>query len=158
MNKICVVCGKEFYAPPSSKKITCSDDCSLIRKSASHKGKSNTWSNESKQALSKLGKTDNLRKGTPAAIKSPIAGSFETNQNALDWVIKSPSGVVYAPRNLMLWIKNNINLFPGNTVPQVWSGFMQIKRSMTGKRKESVTHYKGWQLISWRDPKKEETK
>jgi hypothetical protein len=155
MTKLCVVCGKSFNAPPSSKKITCSDDCSIVRKSASHKGKSNTWADTSKQSVAKLGLTTNLKMGTPAATKSPIAGSFETNHNALDWVIKSPNGVTYTPRNLKLWIKNNINLFPGNTVPQVWSGFMQIKRSMTGKRKESVTQYKDWQLISWHNPGKE---
>ena len=30
--KICVVCGKKFPCPPSSKKITCCRDCSRIQK------------------------------------------------------------------------------------------------------------------------------
>lgn len=44
MIKKCVICGEGFPSPPSSKKITCSRECSLIRKSQSHMGKSNAWS------------------------------------------------------------------------------------------------------------------
>lgn len=156
MLKPCVICGKEFYAPPSSKKITCSSDCSTIRKSLTHKGKSNIWTEESRKALYGARQTNNLKLGTPAAKKSPISGSYETNINALDWVIKSPEGIIYAPRNLRLWIKNNINLFPGSKIDQVRSGFQQIKGSMNGKRKAAVYQYKGWQLIDWKNPRKED--
>lgn len=36
MIKRCVICGAEFPAPPSSKKITCSKVCSAKRKSETH--------------------------------------------------------------------------------------------------------------------------
>ena len=70
MIKKCVVCGTEFRCPPSAKKVTCSKECSRIRKKETHEGKKNLWSEESKRRIAERGKTENLKLGTKAAKKS----------------------------------------------------------------------------------------
>jgi len=151
MIRYCIICGEPFKCSPSDKKVTCSQECRKIRAGKAAQ-KPRQWSEAARQKQSARGKTDNLKMGTPAAQKSPIAGSFETHYNALIWTIKSPDNVVFTVRNLNLWIKNNLNLFSGNTAEQVRMGFLQVKRSIEGKRKHPVASYKDWQLISWRKP------
>ena len=116
MTKHCPICGKEFKSPPSSKKVTCSKECSSINKSNTHQGKRNKWSDESRQRVSALGMTDNLRKGTPAAQGSPIAGPFETNRNAKEWRLMAPDGTIYEVLNLALWLRNNAHFIIGITI------------------------------------------
>jgi hypothetical protein len=151
MIKQCIICGKDFKASPSDKKVTCGKiDCVRINKSRTHQGKRNVWGKESKRNLSVRGQTANLSKGTPAAKISPIAGSFETNINAKDWVLVSPDGKEYKCRNLNLWAKNNCDLFD-RTPAQIAAGFKQIKRHCEGKTKRTVTSYLGWGLKDWGD-------
>lgn len=151
MIKYCVICGAEYKAAPSDKRSTCGKpDCVRANQILSHRGKSNVWKKESKQALSARGQTINLLKGTAAAQQSPIAGSFETNRNAKSWVIVSPEGKEYYCRNLNLWCKNNCYLF-NRTPVQISEGFRQIKRYYQGKTKRAVTSYLGWSLKLWSD-------
>ena len=98
MVRYCVICGEPFKAPPSSKKITCSKPCSLVRKSQSHMGKRNQWSVEARQRLAAKGQTENLRKGTLAARQSPVAGPFETNQEAKIWAVVNLETRQLSPR------------------------------------------------------------
>ncbi|HML33878.1 hypothetical protein [Sporomusa sphaeroides] len=147
----CVICGTPFPAYPSDKKVTCSKECSTENKRRTHTGKSNQWSVEARQRKSAEGMTDNLKKGTPAAKASPIAGPFETNQNALTWVLKSPEGEIYEVRNLALWLREHADMLDG-TPEQAEAGIKQIKRSMEGKTKRTVAQWKGWRLIEWRIP------
>lgn len=149
--KHCVICGSEFATPPSSKKVTCSKSCQIERARRANTGLPRRWSAEKKTNLSRLGQTDNLKKGTVAAQKSTIAGPFETHRNALIWVIRSPEGVTYTVRNLSLWIREHIDFLPG-TVAQARSGLMQIKRCMEGKTKRQVSSWKGWTLVRWEVP------
>jgi hypothetical protein len=155
MIKQCIICGAKFKCSPSDRKVTCSIKCRKERAKRVRTGKSNYWSETAKNKLRNKGQTTNLKMGTPAAKQSPIAGSFETNQEALIWTIKSPDGITYTVRNLSLFIKNNPELFDG-TVDQAKHGFYAIKQSMTGKRKGSVSQWKGWQLLSWDNPDKKE--
>lgn len=154
MIKKCVVCGRQFDSPPSTNKITCSKECSLIRKSKNHRGKSNVWGKDARLRKSAQGVTDNLRRGTPAAKKSPRAGRFETNINAKTWVLKSPENVIVEVKNLKNWARNNTQLFGEDNTEEaaikIASGIRQLKRSMEGKR-GPVSSYKDWQLISWGD-------
>lgn len=60
MIKKCVVCGTEFRCPPSAKKVTCSKECSRIRKKETHEGKKNLWSEESKRRIAERGKQKTL--------------------------------------------------------------------------------------------------
>jgi hypothetical protein len=151
MIRQCVICGKGFKCSPSDKKATCGEPgCVRINKVRTHQGKRNAWNEESRQKISNKGQTANLKKGTPAAKKSPIAGSFETNQNAKEWVLVDPEGKEYKIRNLSLWAKNNSHLFD-RTPAQIVAGFKQIKRYYEGKTKRTVTSYFGWTLKDWGD-------
>ena len=148
--KKCVICGKVFNAPPSSKKITCSKECSTIRKQQSHKGKHNVWNEESKRKLSEKGQTENLKKGTEAARQSPISGSFATNQNAKYWILKSPDNVVYEFSNLNLFVRSHPDWFPN---PKSASSALRASAAcLSGKTYPSrkgreFGQYKGWQVI-----------
>lgn len=146
--KTCVVCGRQFDCPPSSKKITCSPECSRIRKAQTHKGKRNVWSTESRDKLSALGQTENLRLGTEAAKKSPKSGRFETNINAKIWRLTSPEGKVYMCKNLALWCRNNCDLFGFDSTEQnarkVRAGLTHAKRGKQGKKTALTSMYKGW--------------
>lgn len=161
MDKVCPVCGRVFRAPPSSKKITCSRACSSIRKAQAHKGVSNVWSEEARRRKSIHGQTDNLRKGTPAAMASPISGRGERNRNALIWTLRDPSGNAITVRNLEHWARGHCELFgeePGDrAAARIAHGLRNIKRSMEGKLRRSdgspyrVNQYKGWTLDGWEE-------
>ena len=109
------------------------------------------WGDTAKARLKKRGQTENLKKGTAAALNSPISGPFESNINTSIWTIVSPEGITYRVRNLSLWIRQNAHTLPG-TPEQAHAGFAQIKRCMQGKTKRTVTQWKGWRLIGWDNP------
>lgn len=147
MIRQCIVCGKDFICSPSDKTITCSKSCSIVRKQQSHKGVHNSWNQNSRERKSVEGMTDNLRKGTSAAKRSPRSGSFVTNVNAKDWILVDPTGKEHHVRNLRLWCKNNAAEIFGREPDQVRSGFTQVKLSMQGKRPKSpVMYYMEWGL------------
>lgn len=147
MVKICVTCGAEFAAPPSSKKITCSNKCSRVRKQQSHTGKSNQWSEESRQALSERGQTQNLQLGTPAAQASPIAGPFETNQEAkIWWLVDLATDRRYEIRNLRKFCRDNPNLFAPDPWKNAYAGIEQVQRWLLGRTKRTVSRWKTWTL------------
>ena len=159
MDRVCPVCGKVFKAPPSSKKVTCSRACSSIRKAQTHQGVSNAWGEEARRRKSAQGQTDNLRKGTPAAMASPISGRGESNRNALVWALRDPTGNTITVRNLQHWARENCELFgetPGDkSADRIAHGFYQVKRSMEGKLRRrdgtpcTVNAYKGWSVDGW---------
>ena len=63
-HKKCVICGKYFYASPSSEKKTCSKACEKIERAT----------------IGKIGKSaQNLINAQKAAALSPNSGRFETN-------------------------------------------------------------------------------
>lgn len=156
--KKCVVCGKEFSAPPSSKKITCSKECSKKRKIQSHTGVSNQWSEESRAALSQRGRTKNLLLGTPAAKTSPKSGPFETNKNAKHWVMKSPEGILHEFDNLNLFIRSHPEWFSN---PKSASSALRASaaclagRPYPSRENRQFGQYKGWQVV-WYGPKEKD--
>ena len=148
MIKQCAVCGADFSAPPSGKRITCRPECATKRRSA-HLGKANAWSDESRQKLSARGRTKNLAKGTAAAQKYPHTGPFETHCQTKGWALQSPSGQVYNFRNLRLWCSENAEELFERTPEQVRTGIMQLKRSQQGKLKRPANSYLGWVLLDY---------
>lgn len=149
--KYCVICERKFYAPPSSKKVTCSEACSKANKSQKHIGVSNKWNAESKQRLSALGKTPNLEHGTLFAQKGPKSGRFETNVNAKNWHLVSPNGKHYHFHSLNHWLRQNcLELFgcepDSREFANIRSGLSGAKRAVLGKNYGSCT-YKGWQAF-----------
>lgn len=145
--KRCVVCGAEFAASPTSKKITCSPECSATRKRETHLGKANTWTDESRQALSARGETPNLKLGTPAAQLSPISGPFETNQEAKIWFIRYlPTGEEFEVRNLNKWARDNAESLAPDPWQNAVAGLRRVNASLRGKTRTPVSRWKDWTL------------
>ena len=151
----CVICGKDFTCYPSDNNVTCSKACRRERQRRIQTGKSIKWSEASRQRLSALGHTDNLKLGIAGAQKSPLSGRFETNHEAKIWVLVSPTGQKIVVRNLLLWARNNTQLFgkpPGDTsAQQISSGFRAIAQTLKGNRgalgkPRGVLSYFGWTL------------
>ncbi len=131
--KTCIVCGNEFFDPPSSDTVTCCDDCSSVHRQQLHKDGVYAGS---------------LDKAHEAAKVSPLTGRFETHMHAKTWVIKSPSGDIYKCRNLLNWLRQHEDLLDG-TARQAWDGITKIKYTMQGKRKNPSHSWKGWRLIEY---------
>lgn len=150
MIKKCIICGGAFKASPSAKKITCSKECMKIRRKQVSQGRkipSTTIAALSSSAKQR-GFTENLKKGTPAAMASPKAGRFETNESAKCWILVSPSGERYECRNLMCFIRKNPQLFDidgsDEEVNRVAAGIRTIKGNMKHNRRGRSYH--GWTL------------
>lgn len=151
--RACIVCGGAFDAPPSSKKITCSRACSTIRKRDSHRGVANTWSPEARQRAAERGRTPNLEKGTPAAQQSPLAGPFETNQEAKIWWLRSlDTGEQIGPiRNLRKFCRDHPELWAPDPWRNAYAGLRIVQASLVGTRTgptgRPVSRWKGWTLV-----------
>ena len=150
--KVCTVCGKRFPCPQSNKTVTCSKECSSIHRSRKHVGLHNQWSEASREKLRAIGQTANLKLGTPAAMQSPIAGAFETNQNAKRWVLKSPDGVLYDVENLALFIRQHPEWFDNpvsaRTALCTAASCMSEETTPPSRKGKEFSQYKGWQVLS----------
>lgn len=132
--KRCVICGKEFHAPPSSLKETCSAECESENRRRN--GKENPV-----YAIT-------LAMAHEAAKTNPNTAPVETNRGAKSWVIVSPEGKKYEINNLALWARDHEEILPGSA-RQFADGIRKIKQSIQGKRKRPAYQYKGWTLESW---------
>ena len=147
MIKRCKVCGCEFQASPSSKIFTCSKACSSILRSQSHIGKRNKWSLAGRaQAAAAAQKTENCKKGTPAARRK-YYDDPEKYHSAKDWVVVSPDGDVFAVRNLSIFLRRRLGEDFGR---KVYDGLRVVKLGMKRKvvRPSSQSH--GWTLAQAR--------
>lgn len=151
----CVVCGKPFDCYPSDNRVTCSKDCRRERQRRVVKARPIKWGEEAKARASGRGQTANLKLGVSAAQQSPIAGRFETNQEAKIWTLVDPTGNEIVVRNLLLWARENTERFkkpPGDkSARQIASGFKAIAQTLAGKRgapgkpRGALTYF-GWSL------------
>jgi hypothetical protein len=147
MDKICVICGARFTAPPSAKKVTCGQrPCVRTNTVRTHRGVANTWNAAARQRVAQRGQTANLRQGTPAAQHSPRAGPFATNQEAKDWWVTSPVGHTYTIRNLRAWCREHPDLFAPDPWPNAYAGLRQVQAWLMGKTARMVSQWKGWTL------------
>lgn len=153
----CVICGNEFECYPSDKKVTCSNVCRRERQRRIALKRPVKWSDNAKKRLSERGQTENLKLGTDAAKESKIAGRFETNREAKIWTLIDPSGKEVIVRNLLLWARENTELFgkpPGDkSAEQISCGFRAIAQTLTGARgvpgkQRGALSYFGWTLKS----------
>lgn len=159
--KICRVCGKEFYAPPSSKKSTCSKECESKNKSAVHAGKSSPWSEEAKarfaQSPAHLKQARaQVAEATKAAMALPEGRKGSQNRESKVWIVKTPENTVIKIVGLAQWARENYKLFepdstdPEATVERIHGGFSAMSSSLSGCREKAgamVGQYKGWQLL-----------
>lgn len=159
--KVCPVCKKLFPDPPSNNRVTCSKSCSAKWRASLREGAPHPWSPDAKGRLSVKGQTDNLKLGTAAAKKSPVAGRFETNQEAKIWTLIDPSGRETTVKNLLLWAREHTELFdkpPGDkSALQIAHGFQAIAatlrgvRGAEGKPRGAMTYF-GWTLKRLPEP------
>lgn len=109
--------------------------------------KSETRKKLSEKAKEK-GYRDNLKKGTPAAMKSPKMGRFDTNVNAKDWILISPAGKRYECHSLMNFVRNNPDIFgidgSDDEVGKFANGLRTIKCNILHNRKGQTFH--GWTI------------
>ena len=151
--KTCVECGKIFYCPPSSKKVTCSYECRRVHAKKRQTGVVRTDQTRYKISESAKGRdmTDLQIIGTQAAKESPKSGRFETNINAIDWHLISPDGEHFYFHSLNHWLRENGEKYFGckpdtREFKNASSGLCGAKRAARGKGYGCCT-YKGWQVI-----------
>lgn len=161
--KVCPICGKKFFCPPSDKTTTCSAECRAERARRSiNKRFANGWAPDTSHIgeYVKTHKEEVMRYqklAVEAAKKSPIAGRFETNKNSKIWVLVDPLGNEHKVRNLLLWARENAELFGkqknnDKDAHTISSGFIAIKRTIEGKRgapgctQRGSMYYFGWTL------------
>ena len=146
MLKTCPVCSRRFDAPPSGS-VTCSRACGGAMSGRSRVGKPHKWGVAAKRRLSARGQTPNLKAGTPAARLSPVAGPYETNQEAKVWHLRNVrTRAEYRVTNLHKFCRDNPGLFTPTPWQRAYAGLRQVQASLTGKTPRAVTRYKDWTL------------
>lgn len=156
--KRCVVCGKEFEAPPSSKKITCSRECSKIRKERVHTGLRWSVSEEGRSHMKKEGAALERARETALAASAiastiPEGQKGPQNRTCKVYVLKDPDNVLHTVVGLLPWARENYALFePQSKEPQasairISSGFRAIISKSPSRINRPVSSYKGWQII-----------
>jgi predicted nucleic acid-binding Zn ribbon protein len=144
--KRCIVCGTAYEESPSGR-ITCSDACDRQHRSDTHRGTSHQWTAASRATLAVKGQTRNLTRGTPAAQQSPIAGPFETNQEAKYWwVVNLATMHRYHVRNLRKFCRDNAHLFAPDPWERACAGLRQVQAWLVGSRQRQVSRWKEWTL------------
>lgn len=159
MIKNCVICGSQFEAPPSSKKVTCSPECRSKRAALSAKRKGRKWSPEAKarraaDAVVQSQVASIQAYGTAAALSIPAGQRGPQNRESKIWTLIDPEGNKIVVTNLLDWARGNYMLFEppcediDAAASRISKGFMAIASSMRGvkSRKRPVYHYKGWGL------------
>ena len=155
--KKCVICGKEFPCPPSSKTTTCSKECRSERArrragcKLSDKARANISAGAKKRGMS----ADLQQAATAAAQASPKAGRFVTNSSAKSWTLISPEGRTYEVMNLRLWVRENADLFECDGsekgIDRIARGFYTISRNVRLNQRGQT--YKGW-IVAEHDMRK----
>lgn len=160
--KKCVICGREFEAPPSSKKITCSKECSTIRKERTHTGLHFKVSEQGRLGMKKSGeKLLRARKtallASSASMKLPESQKGSQNRTCKVYLLKSPDNTLVRAVGLLPWARENYYLFePASTdieatARRIANGLRAIISNSASRREHPVSFYKGWQILYYGD-------
>lgn len=152
--KECVVCGKLFYAPSSSKKVTCGDECRRVRKVWVYLHGKRPEATKAAISAAKKGKRPPTYDAFLAANKSsPYTQRGEQNSAAKGWHIRCvETGNEYRFTNIRDFLRTHPDLFGTETeedVRRACAGFYTIKRNL--KCGASCITYKGWQIVDFDD-------
>lgn len=161
MIKTCIICGAEFKASPSDKKVTCSPACRSIRAAQSAKTAKRAWSEAAKQRRRddpdiQRQMSDLQAPGVTAALSLPEGQRGPQNRESKVWILIDPEGNHIRVKNLLDWARHNYTLFepesadPEKAAVRIRTGFGAIASSMRGVkcRKRPVSSYKGWGLYA----------
>lgn len=164
MIKRCVICGAEFSAPPSDKKVTCSPACrsERARRSAircNQLAQAHTPEAEAKSARSE-GRKRNAYAQLVKAQSAPGSQRGKHHRESKVWFLLDPFGGKHITVNLQDWARANYTLFePHGTSPdeaseRIRAGFGAIASSVRGSRsrRHQVSTYKGWALFRLPEP------
>lgn len=155
--KICIICGKPFPSPPSSKKVTCSTECRKAYAVIRNTGRKRT--EETRQKMAEKAKGRDMAElqvlATEAAKKSPKSGRFPSNINAKRWHLVSPDEKEYKFRSLNCWVRENCRELFGcepdsRECRNIQNGLACAKRGSLGGSYPCST-YKGWRVIPTED-------
>lgn len=128
----CVVCGKEFWASPSSEVLTCSVECEKKNRTIIGKSEENI----------KV-----LEIAREACAKSPNCGDRETNATAKSWGLVSPDGTLYEINNLSKWCRDHADIIPYSDPRTFCCELYKIKQG-------NVSTAGGWTLKWWNEKNK----
>lgn len=163
--KLCIICGKEFFASPSLNKVTCSPECRSKRAArASAERIREPWTDEARERrkndpviIEKMKEIQSI--GTDKALQNPKNQRGPQNRESKRWIIYTPDREQIVVTNLKHWARENYDLFePGSdnieeTATRICNGFQAIAQSLKGNRgaglkQGSVAMYKGWFMLS----------
>lgn len=161
MIKTCIICGAEFKASPSSKKVTCSPACRSIRAAQAAKVSGKPWSPEAKaRRRENPGVQRQMAQmqavGVAAALALPEGQRGPQHRSSKVWILIDPCGNQIEVKNLLDWARRNYRRFepdsidPDATANRIRNGFGAIASSMRGNpsRARPATTYKGWGLAA----------
>lgn len=157
MRKTCLICGKEFNAPPSGAQ-TCSRKCANRLKSRSHTGVSRgSWHQNPHAVARNLPRLQAQAAANLERISNNPANQRGPNHHAAaKWVLQDPDGQLWHIINLRDWSRTHAHLFGlddgEHGAELVSAGIRQVKQYMLGRRKTPAPAYKGWTLVSWSEP------
>lgn len=152
--KQCIVCGKMFDCPLSDKTVTCSPECR--REYAKIRRTGRKHSDETRRKISYAAKARDMadiqKIGTAAALRSPKAGRFESNVNAIDWHLISPEGQHYYFHSLQYWLRENCRELFGcepdsAEFHNIRAGLCNAKCAASGRGKYPSCTYRGWRCL-----------
>lgn len=160
--RYCIICGQAFDAPPSSKKITCSAACSRIRKSQSHLGKRNIWSDAARERARQSERhVQQARRqqisATAAAMQLPEGQKGAQHRSSKIWVLRAPDGTLHHAIGLAAWVREHYRLFepdttdPAASIRRICGGIQAMSSAYRARIGKPVSSYKGWQLLSVTD-------
>lgn len=118
-------------------------------------GKSDKIATRSDKGISKttyLPTSEQQQKATQAAKKSEIAGKFETNIHAKEWVFVAPDDKIYHITNLHHFVRNNPHLFNPKDVE--WKGkngidyYCNATAGIGNVKQGKSQSWKGWRLLN----------
>lgn len=164
--KVCVVCGKEFNAPPSGRKKTCSPECSSILRSQSQTGTKHAWSDEAKKRYRQNAAhiqqaKEQVVEATKKAASLPEGQRGAQNRECKVWILKDPFGNIHRAVGLRPWARSNYELFePASTdieatTNRIASGLYAVAATLCynspSRQNNPTSTYKGWTVVSVRD-------
>lgn len=160
MIKRCVICGKEFKSPPSSKVVTCSPECrsERARRAILERGGADIL--HTPKVYKKIKENPNMKErmknfqaiGTTAAMQLPGNQKGIQNRTGKLWIIIDPSGNKRAAINIQQFVRDNAESFgiksdDEKSIHNISSGFQVISRTLSGRNSgRPVYHCHEWGL------------
>lgn len=151
MRSVCEVCGKEYISSMGGKSRYC-PECRGAAGGASRTGKYRAATEAFAAMRREYARehADEMRAGAAnameAARNSPLAGGYESNVCAKNWVLCDPSGNEHHVTNLKLYVREHPEAFPNPA--SAYSMFVRQSGCLRdGRPMEPKTCCGGWYVV-----------